>query len=250
MLVPVVAGLVLATAGCEPGTDDEMAPAPTRTVTASPSQSAPPAPATIPVGQGDVSPADVVWAQGSALHVGGREVDLAPVVVEAFVVVRGGVFVLAGEEVWFTDLSRLRGTGQTDVSGLQVSADGRFLEVLDMRSGEELEQGYDTRTGRAVRADVDTESPEERRQGPGRFEVTTSSGSLAVVDTATGKTLRLAGAPRAFELGAWAGDSVFYGVGRPPRGTRSVVRCDAVARQCRPVGRVTGSAPVVFGIGQ
>ncbi len=52
MLVPLVAGLVLATAGCEPGTDDELAPAPTRTVTASPSQSAPPAPATIPVGPG------------------------------------------------------------------------------------------------------------------------------------------------------------------------------------------------------
>ena len=249
MLVPLVAGLVVATAGCEVGTDDELAPPPTRTVTATPSQSVPPAPATIPVGQGDVSPRDVVWAQGSLLHVGSREVDLAPITVEAFVVVRGGVFVVAEKEVWFTDLSRLRGTGQTDVSGLRVSTDGRFLEVRDMRSGQELEQGYDTRTGRAVRGDVDTQSPEQRREGPGRFDVTTTSGSL-VVETATGTTVRLARAPRAFELGAWAGESVFYGVGRPPRGPRSVVSCDAAARQCRAVGRVTGSAPVVFGIGQ
>jgi hypothetical protein len=250
VLVPLLAGLVLAGAGCEVGTDDELAPPPTRTITASPSSSAPPAPATVPVGRGEVSPEDVVWAQGSVLHVGGREVDLAPLTVDAFVVVRGGVFVLAGGEVWFTDLSRLRGTGQTDVSGLRISADNRFLEVVDTRAGEELTQGYDTRTGRAVRADVATQSPEQRRQGPGRFEVTTSSGSPTVVDSRTGRTIRLAGAPRAFELGAWAEDSVFLGVGRPPRGPRSVVSCDAETRRCRAAGRVTGSAPVVFGVGR
>lgn len=246
----MVAGLLLVTAGCEPGTDDEMAPPPTRTVTASPSQSVPPAPATIPVGRGKVSPDDVVWAQGSMLHVGGQEVDLDPIAIEAFVVVPGGVFLLAENELWFTDLSRVRGTGQTEVSGVQASADGGMLEVFDMRAGRELAQGYDTRTGRAIRAEIDTQSPQQHRQGPGRFHVTTSSGSLTVMDAQTGKAVRLAQAPRDFELGAWAGPSVFYGVGRLGRGARAVVSCDAVARRCRAVGRPSGSAPVVFGIGQ
>ena len=46
-------------------------------------------------GTGDVSPADVVWAQGSVLHVGRRTVDLRRSRIDAFVVVPGGVFVLA-----------------------------------------------------------------------------------------------------------------------------------------------------------
>ena len=76
--------------------------------------------------------------------------------------VEGGVFVLSGGEVWFTDLSRLRGTGQTEVTGLRTSADARFLEVVDTRSGQPATQAYDTVTGKAIRADVDTLTPAER----------------------------------------------------------------------------------------
>ena len=131
----LTAVLVVLAAGCATGTEDELAPAPTRTVTATPTQSVAPAPATIPVGQGDVSPSDVVWAQGGVLHVGGDQADLSPVDIEAFVVVHGGVFVLAEGELWFTDLARLRGTGQTEVTGLQVSADASKLDVVDTRGG-------------------------------------------------------------------------------------------------------------------
>ena len=83
----------------------------------------------------------------------GDQADLAPVDIDAFVVVHGGVFVLAEGELWFTDLARLRGTGQTDVTGVQVNADGSLLKVVDNRGGTQEMQGYDTRTGKAVRGD-------------------------------------------------------------------------------------------------
>ena len=120
----VVAAVLVLTTGCELGQDDEMVP-PTRTVTASPSPDTTVAPQTMPVGQGDVSPTDVVWAQGNVLHVGRRSVDLSPVGIDAFVVVPGGVFVLHMGELWFTDLSRLRGTGLTNVTALGVTADAQ-----------------------------------------------------------------------------------------------------------------------------
>jgi hypothetical protein len=247
----LAAALVVLAGGCATGTDDELAPKPTKTVTATPSQSVAPAPATIPVGQGDVSPTDVVWAQGSVLHVNGKEVDLAPMAIDAFVVVPGGVFVLDDGEVWFTDLSRVRGTAQTDVTGMQVSADASRLQIVDNRSGHRLEQGYDTRTGKAVRGVVDTQTPEEQRKGPGRFAVTTTSaGAPSVVEAATGDHVRINGTPNGFRLGAWAGDSVFYGVGRDEVGqARHVVRCDVVARACSRLDRVS-SNPVVFGTGR
>ena len=245
-----MAGAVLLAGGCTTGTDDELAPPPTRTVTATPSQSLAPAPATIPVGQGDVSPTDVVWAQGGVLHVDRRQVDLSPTDVEAFVVVPGGVFVLSGGELWFTDLARIRGTGQTDVTRVRTSADADRLEVVDTRSGHPAAQGYDTRTGRAVRGAVETQTPAERRHGPGRFEVRTGAGPTSVVDVQTGRPVRVAGLPQSFELGGWAGDSHFYGVAGTSGGTRSVVTCDLVRHRCTPTGRVTGSDPVVFGTGK
>jgi hypothetical protein len=249
-LVPTLAALVglLLVAGCDVGTDDELAPAPTRTVTATPSQSVAPAPATMPVGDGDVSPADLVWAQGSVLHVGRRQVDLAPAEVEALVVVRGGVFVLADDELWFTDLRRLRGTGQTEVTRLRISADADRLVVTDTRSGHPLEQGYDTRTGRAVRGAVDTRTPQQLRDGPGRYQVRTGAGPTSVVETATGRPVEVAGLPATFEVGGWTGDSAFYGLAGPAR--RTVVGCDLVRHRCTNEGAVSGDGPVVFPTGR
>jgi hypothetical protein len=243
--------LVVLAGGCATGTDDELAPPPTKTVTATPSQSVAPAPATVPVGQGDVSPSDVVWAQHGVLHVGGDQADLAPVDIDAFVVVRGGVFVLAEGELWFTDLARLRGTGQTEVTGVQVNGDASLLNVVDTRGGTEETQGYDTRTGKAVRGEVHTLTPEQKRRGPGRFVVTTSAAGVpSVVEAATGDRVQLEGAPQHFRLGGWAGDSVFFGVGTAATGgPRHIVRCDAAAGTCRLLDRV-GPGPVVFGSGR
>lgn len=244
-----MAGLVVLASGCNVGTDDELAPPPTRTITATPSQSLDPAPATIPVGKGDVSPVDVVWAQGSVLHVGRKQVDLAPIDVEALVTVPGGVFLLAAGELWFTDLKRVRGTGQTSVTGVRISADAERLAVVDTRSGEPLEQGYDTRTGKAVSGEVDTRTPEQLRLGPGRFEVRSGKGGTSVVETGTGRQVRVSGLPVNFRLGSWSGDSLFSGVAA--RGSaRSVVSCDLVRRSCTGQGAVRGPDPVVFPTGR
>jgi hypothetical protein len=247
----LTAVLVVLAGGCATGTDDEMAPPPTRTITATPSQSVAPAPATIPVGHGDVSPADIVWAQGGVLHVDGDQADLAPVDIEAFVVVPGGVFVLAAGELWFTDFTRLRGTGQTGVTGVQVNGDASLLNVLDTRGGTEETQGYDTRTGRAMPIEVTTQTPAQKRRGPGRFVVTTSAdGVPSVVETATGDRVPLRGAPHHFRPGGWVGDSVFFGVGTDAAGrSRHIVRCDIAARACSLLDQV-GPGRVVFGTGR
>ena len=207
-------------AGCAAGTDDELAPPPTKTVTATPSQSVAPAPATVPVGQGDVSPSDVVWAQRGVLHVGGDQVDLAPVDIDAFVVVRGGVFVLAEGELWFTDLARLRGTGQTEVTGVQVNGDASLLNVVDTRRRSPRRRRATTPArARPSAARSDTLTPEQKRRGPGRFVVTTSAAGVpSVVEAATGDRVQLEGAPAHFRLGGWAGDSVFFGVGTAATG--------------------------------
>ena len=52
----LLAVLVTLTSGCELGQDDEIAPPPKRTVTASPSPSTAPAPSKVPVGEGRVGP--------------------------------------------------------------------------------------------------------------------------------------------------------------------------------------------------
>ncbi|MET0837194.1 MAG: hypothetical protein ABWY19_00320 [Marmoricola sp.] len=245
----LVAVVVVLVGGCAVGTDDELAPPPTRTVTATPSQSLAPAPASVPVGEGDVSPTDVVWTEGSVLHVGRRQVDLSPIDVEALVVVDGGVFALTGGELWFTDLRRVRGTAQTAVTGLRTTADARYLEVVDTRSGQPATQAYDAETGKAVRQDVDTVPPAERRQGPGRYHVRTGGGPARVVDTDSGRQVRLAGLPSVFEVGMWTGETEFYGVGGS--GTdRRMVSCDLVAHRCTPVVAVTGTEPLVFPTGR
>jgi len=243
-----LAALCLLATGCTPGTDDELAPAPTRTITATPSQSVAPAPATVPVGKGAVSPSDVVWAQGSVLHVGQRQVDLGAVDVDALAVVPGGVFVLAGGELWFTDLRRLRGTAQTQVTQLRVSRGADRLAVTDTRSGRPLVQGYDTRTGRAVRGAVHTLTPQQLRAGPGRFEVRTGATGTSVIESATRRRVPVAGLPAAFELGGWTGASAFYGLSGSGA-TRAVIACDVVRHRCTRQGAATGSGPVVFGTG-
>ncbi len=220
--------MLVLTAGCELGEDDEMVP-PSRTITASPSPDKTVAPETVPVGEGNVSPADVVWAQGNVLHVGRSSVDLSPAGIDAFVVVPGGVFVLHMGELWFTDLSRLRGTGLVNVTALGVTADATRILVTGMEGDAAASYAYDTATGRAVSSDgLESESAEERLRGPDRSRVKV---------------------PKGFELAGWAGAKTFYGLtsrsGRPV----AVVSCDVETRTCARLGTITGSDPVVFGTG-
>ena len=224
----LAAVLVLST-GCTLGEDDEMVP-PSRTVTAAPSPDTTAAPQAVPIGNGDVSPADVVWAQGTVLHVGTRTVDLSPVGIDAFVVVPGGVFVLNGDELWFTDLSRLSGTGLAGVTALGVTSDATRLLVTGQESGAAPAYAYDTGTGRAVSSEgLEPESPEERLRGPDRSGVAV---------------------PKEFELAGWAGATTFYGVASRSGQPVAVVSCDVKTKACARLGMVEDPEPVVFGTGR
>jgi hypothetical protein len=224
----LVSALLLVVGGCELGTDDEMAP-PTRTVTPSPSASTVAVPATVPVGKGPVTLRDVVWAQGSRLHVGRRSVDLSPANVDAFVTVPGGVYVLARGELWFTDLARLRGTAITGVTGLGVTADGARILVTVGSAGAGSAYAFDTATGRAVSAaGTHPVTPAERLRGPDRQGVPVPSG---------------------FELAGWAGPDTFYGTAGQGS-TSAVISCSLSARACSRLGQVDAAQPVVFGTGR
>jgi hypothetical protein len=259
--------VVLATgvAGCEVGTQDDELDAPRRTVTATASPSPSPV-ASVPAAEGPVAADDVVWSQGSRLHVGRRTVDVAPLTVDAFVVVSGAVYLLSSGELWFTDLSRVRPTGLTGLSGLDLSADGSLLRattstgtalVFRTTDGKRVAApGYrpapaTDRLGTRVRLSVPGVGTLTARRGPGRFAAGLDpSGATVVVDTVTGDRVPLRGAtPLGLVLGGWVGASTFYGAAGPA-GTGSVVSCDAVRRTCTDLGRTTGTDPVLFGAGR
>jgi len=224
-LLPAVVGLC---AGCTIGQDDEMA-RPTRTVTATPTPQAVPAPARVPTGTGSVSPSDVVWGDGHTLHVGTRAVDLSPASVDQLVPVPGGVYVLNDDELWFTDLHRLRGTGLTAVTRIAASDDGERLLVTDTRTGHEVVHAYDVRTGRRVDgSSTPSPSPEPSPRQP------------------ESSTAGFKGYPADFTLAGWAGDSTFYGVARKDGKPASVVSCQVSTRTCTTLGSITGPGPVVF----
>ena len=223
-LLPAVVGLC---AGCTIGQDDEMA-RPTRTVTASPSPKAAPAPERIPVGNGAVSRHDVVWGDGHTLHVGKRSVDLSPASVDQVVVVPGGLYVLSGDELWFTDLQRLRGTGLTAVTHVAPSDDGEQLLVTDKGTGRTVVHAYDVRTGERV------------------DPTSTPSPSSAPTPRPEPSVAGFKGYPADFTLAGWAGDSTFYGVSRRAGKPDSVVGCQVATRTCAALGSIQGPDPVVF----
>jgi hypothetical protein len=233
----LAAALVVVAAGCETTTDDEMVPRPRKTVTrsTSPSPSPSAAPASVPVGDGKISPDDVVWAQGSELHVGRRSVDLSPAGVESFVVVPGGVYVLFNGELWFTDLTRLRGTGLTDLTSLGATADRSRILVSGADGEATTSFAYDARTGESVSSDeVEAASAVELLGDVSGIEVTRK---------------RFSGAPADFEPVGRAGGSRVYGLAREGGEPVAVVSCDLRRRTCSRLGPVAGADAVVFGSG-
>ena len=232
-----VLATLLAASGCEMGQDEELTPKPKRTVTRSAVPSPSPGPLSVPVGQGKVSPDDVVWAQGNVLHVGKRAVDLLTVGVEAFVVVRGGVFVLSTlGEVWFTDLARLRGAKLAGITGLGATAD-RSHVVLSRKDGDRTTSyAYDTRTGRAVDpAGVQAAAPQELLGDVQGVQVTRERFRGAV--------------PEVFEPVGRAGRSRVYGLAGGSSAPKAVTSCDLTRRTCARLGAVDPADPVVFGSG-
>jgi hypothetical protein len=145
---------LLALGGCGPPDDESASP----TVTTTLPPEVPSDLVDLPVGTGAVGPGDQVRAHGSELQVNGSAVRLAPLRIDEFAVVEGGVFFRNGFELWFTDLGRARATGYADVQSLVASPDGRRFAFLDLQHGPKDEFGtplaisiaYDAATGRPL----------------------------------------------------------------------------------------------------
>jgi hypothetical protein len=146
--------LLLTASAC--GAPDDETVRPTASVTVLPES--PDDLPDLPVGTGAVGPGDRVRAHGSELVVDGRAVDLAPMRIDEFAVVQGGVFFRNGTELWFTDLDRARATGYGDVQSLVASPDGRRFAFVDLQHGPHDDHGtplamsvaYDATTGKPL----------------------------------------------------------------------------------------------------
>jgi hypothetical protein len=271
-----VAALVAITSGCELGQDDEMAPRPTRTITKAPS----PAPTTtaapnkVPVGQGRVSPNSVVWAQESTLHFGTRQVDVSPLRIDSFVVVAGGVFFLSRSELWFTDLSRVRGTGFTGVTRVSTTRDADAL-VVESSAGSAGVYAYDLRTGASMPSDQAVPATDEdlrgtaeqvilrpagkgeaapsaasvdARRGSGRFGIVGGDGErLVVFDATTRRRVPLKGVVgNGFQLVRWQGGVAFFGLALNDGNPLAVVSCNLSSRSCTTFGKPVEGISLVF----
>lgn len=149
----VAAGLL---AGCRPGPDDEMVPRPTATHTVL-VQSAVPLPR-LPVGSAATDPGRRVRPDGGRIQLGGRTLDVSPLHVAVLVGTLGGAFLVADGRLWAAGGPSLRSLPFEQVHGLAVSADGRYLGLVDRNHGPGPAHGvrqalavvYDTTTGRPV----------------------------------------------------------------------------------------------------
>lgn len=90
--------------------------------------------------------------------VGHRTVDVSPLRADSAVSTRGGVFFLNEGELWFLSRDGARATGFAGVSRVVVSADGRYLGLVDRNHGPAISGNaqvaaavvYDTVTGHAL----------------------------------------------------------------------------------------------------
>jgi len=270
----LVAVLVMITSGCELSQDDEMAPRPTKTITKSAkpdTATTTPVPKTLPVGQGKITPQAVAWAQESTLHYGTRQVDVSPLRIDSFVVVAGGVFFLSRRELWFTDLSRVRGTGFAGVTRVSTTADAGALRV-DLGTGSGGGYAYDLSSGKSVSADEvvpatdedlrgtaeqvalrpagsgEAAAPVEARRGPGNFGIVGGDGErLAVFDARTSKRVPLTGVlGNGFQLVRWQGGVAFFGVALEDGNPLAIVSCNLSSRSCTNFGKPEPGISLVF----
>jgi hypothetical protein len=272
----LVALLVALTSGCELSEDDEMAQRPKRTVTKSP---APAVPTKVPVGQGKISPEAVVWAQDSTLHFGNRQVDVSPLNIDSFVVVPGGVYFLSRGELWFTDLSRARGTGVMGVTRLTTTRDAGALRVeVAAGSGPAKVYAFDLGTGASMPADqavpatdadlrgtrkrimlrsgtndgASSETSVDVRLGPGSGGgygvVGGDGGGLVVIDATTRRRVPLEDVTgTGFKLVRWQNRIAFFGIAMGEGGKPlAVMSCNLSSRSCTTSGEIDPDRSLVF----
>ena len=267
------------------GSDDETSPVrPTGTVTVAPRPTGSVAtagvPDRIPRATGSLRPDgrdEVVWVEGSVLHVGTRSWDLAPRSVEAFVPVRGAVFFLDAGRLWTTDTRVVRDTGvggpDLPATDLVTDRDGRHVRVTV--SGRQ--RAWDVRTGRAVppasvvpvrvrdllgepadlrvrplrdNAPADPAAPV--RLGPGGDRgyglVVSATRPLDPFRTGSRRRVQPSGVVGdGFELARWTGPGRLWGVALSDGSPLAVLSCDLAVGRCRSLGSLTGGGDLLLG---
>lgn len=267
--------LLAMVAGCSAGEDDDLT-RPPRTA-GSPSPRTAGVPTSVPVGAGEVSPSDAVWAQDNELHIASTVIDVSPLRIDSFVVVRGGVYLVDDGRLWFTDLSRARDTGLTGVTRLSVTrddsvvrvelsagsppatavafaaGDGSSVPMTDAVPATVADRlGAPVRvslsSGRAGRASSPPQAPEPARRGPGSYGLVGGDGGpLVAFDARTRQPVRVAQPlGTGFELVRWTGGSTFYGLALAQGKPLGIIGCDLDARTCTTYGRVRTGLPLVF----
>lgn len=241
-----VLALAVVMGGCARGQDDELAPRPTRTVTVTPSPTVRP-PDRVPVGRAAFE-GRVVWAQGSALHVGDRTLDLAPVRVDRLVTTPSGVYVLARGELWSVDLRRAQGAGLPRVERVGLSRDGGSL-LVDL-AGDRQRRAYDVTTGRLQPGPAPAPLTREvQRTGPGEYAVTTAADGSPRVSAADGSAVEVADLPDRLRPEVWPTPSRVAGVATATDGSESVVSCSLEgAARCTTLGKVRAGEPARFAV--
>jgi hypothetical protein len=264
----LLAIVVLLATGCTVGSEDANEPRPTPTpATATPL----PAPRTLPVGTADVATDDVVWAQGSVLHVGLKSVDVSPLNIDSLVVVPGGVFFLDRRELWMTDLTRVRPTRVTGVTQLATTLDGGVLRVVsDDGTGGTTTHAWNTRTGAAVPpGSVHTATAADLQGRPARVLLQPHRGDsnpvaslvgtggygvagdethrLVAYDTSSSEEMPLTLVPGdGFELVRWTSGTSFYGLALSGGRPLATVGCSIESGTCTTWGKVAQGRSLVF----
>ncbi len=224
VLSAVLVALAVLTAGCAAGGPDdetEPRPTPTVTVTGDPVQELP---ARLDLAS-DLDFADeVVWAEGTTLHVGARTVELGTLDPAQLVVLDTGILVRTGTDVWFTAGRRAQGLPLPPVTSMAVSQAGDQL-VLGLADREEPVAYTLDGTRVASEAVGEPRTPQRVVEGPGE----------------------VAPPPR-LDVRGWTSPTVAYGL----RGG-AVVSCVVAGTtpRCERLARVGGDAAVadlVFGV--
>jgi hypothetical protein len=200
------------------------------------------------------------------LHFGTRQVDVAPLRIDSFVVVPGGVFFVSQSELWFTDLSRVRATGLMGVTRVSTTRDADALRV-DLATGSDAVYAYDLSTGESIPSaqavpatDADLRGTPKRlvlppggavevRRGPGHFGlVGGDGGQLVAYDAVTRERLSLKGVVGSgFKLVRWQDENRFFGVALGEDGNPlAVMSCNLSKRSCTRVGEPDPDRSLVF----
>ena len=204
---------------------------------------------------------------------GGAAVDVSPRTSTPSSSTPGGVYFLDDDELWFTDLTRVRAAGIVGVTELSTDPSGSHLRVDTRMGGAARSRAYETAQGtevpvssvrpvtardrlgtpgtvtlRAERSDVSpTAGPVTTRMGTGRFGLVDLEGPLVAFETTYDLRVSLTGVVgTSFELVSWTGPATFYGLALDRGRSSAVLGCDLEAQRCTVAGEVDPDGSLLF----